>query len=51
LHQMLQHNIHVINHCLVLNQAQSELEVNYLSILKISSLCLFYRRRFGSRTR
>jgi hypothetical protein len=30
LHQMLQHNIHVINHCLVLNQAQLEQEVNTL---------------------
>ncbi len=28
LHPMLQHNIHVINHYLVLNQAQFELEVN-----------------------
>ncbi len=28
LHPMLQHNIHVINHCLVLNPAQFELEVN-----------------------
>ena len=51
LHQMHQHNTHVINHYPVLNQAQSELEVNYLLIFKILSFCFPCRRRSGSRTR
>jgi hypothetical protein len=37
LHQMLQHNIHVINHCPDLNQAQLEQEVNILSQHRRSS--------------
>jgi hypothetical protein len=47
LHQMLPHNIHVINHYLVLNQAQLELEVNFLfiSFLFKTSTLVFYRRR------
>ena len=41
LHRMHQHNIHVINHCPVLNQAQSELEVNNFPMFEISILYFF----------